>query len=98
MDKDAVIDILFKFAAASLSIVGVMIVGIVVWMRNKIEGAATKLEVIKVESDLKQTMQEHKRDRERRDDEVDKKLGRIEDVVTRTHLRIDQLFSNGSHR
>lgn len=106
MNEQQVIDILVRsvgwFAGVALLLVGA-ISGICRWLFAKLSArvdmCATKEElrtmqanVEKVERDLKEELRQHRNERQRRDDQVDRTLDEIKETVTGTHKRIDEIY------
>lgn len=87
MNEQEYIAILWRFVlgtlAALLAIGGFMLR----WISTKLDNAATRAEVEKLEVDFKT-------DRKNRDDHVDKKLEEISTAVTGTHRRVDELYKH----
>jgi len=98
MNEQEYIAILWKFVGGSIAIAIGVTGAAMRWLNGKLENAATKAELAKVEADLHADLQAHVQERQRRDDQVDKKLDKIDDSVTGIHKRIDQLFQQRIER
>jgi flagellar motility protein MotE (MotC chaperone) len=99
MNEQQLIEVLWKFvgwsAAAVVALVSLIYASIraaISRIAGRVDGCASKEEVEKVERDLKDELRDHRNDRQRRDDQVDRKLDEINTTVTGTHKRIDDLY------
>lgn len=92
MNEQEYIAILWKFVGGSVAAFGAIGLAVMRWISNKLDRAATKEELEKVEKDLRTEIEKNREAQQHRDDKVDNKLDSINDAVTGTHKRVDELY------